>query len=135
MTLREQLTRDEGLRLRPYRDTTGHLTIGVGRNLDRGISVAEAGVLLDDDVADVTAALEKFSWYVALDDVRKWTITNMAFNLGVAGVLKFTVMVAAVKRSDWAAAADAMLASRWRKQVGRRAERLARQMREGRELL
>jgi len=32
--LTEQLTRHEGLRLKPYVDTVGKLTIGCGRNLD-----------------------------------------------------------------------------------------------------
>ena len=46
MTLKEQLIRDEGTRLKPYTDTTGHLTIGFGRNLSQvGISLAEAEYL------------------------------------------------------------------------------------------
>jgi len=32
--IKEQLVRYEGLRLKPYRCTTGKLTIGIGRNLD-----------------------------------------------------------------------------------------------------
>jgi hypothetical protein len=32
--LRKELVRDEGLRLRPYRDSVGKLSIGIGRNLD-----------------------------------------------------------------------------------------------------
>ena len=49
--LKAQLTRHEGLRLKPYRDTLGHLTIGVGRNLSEvGISEAEAIALLDADI-------------------------------------------------------------------------------------
>ena len=46
MDIYEQLIRDEGLRLFPYTDTVGKLTIGVGRNLtDAGISADEAEVL------------------------------------------------------------------------------------------
>ena len=30
----DQLKRDEGLRLTPYQDSVGKLTIGYGRNLD-----------------------------------------------------------------------------------------------------
>ena len=32
--LRALLRHHEGLRLKPYADTTGHWTIGVGRNLE-----------------------------------------------------------------------------------------------------
>lgn len=36
--LERELTRDEGLRLKPYHDSVGKLTIGIGRNLgDNGI--------------------------------------------------------------------------------------------------
>ena len=33
MDLVQQLTRDEGIRNKPYVDTVGKVTIGVGRNL------------------------------------------------------------------------------------------------------
>ena len=61
--LRDQLIIDEGLRLRPYRDSVGKLTIGVGRNLDDvGISNDEAMVLLDHDIEiTITLTLESAS--------------------------------------------------------------------------
>src|SRR3972149_7178326 len=85
--LKSMLMRDEGLRLKPYTDSTGHLTIGFGRNLSQvGISLAEAEALLDHDIArtmaDVQAALP---WTVGLDDVRRSILINMAFNLGIGG--------------------------------------------------
>lgn len=53
MTLIDQLVRDEGLRLHPYIDSVGKLTIGVGRNLtDMGISQAETEMLLSNDIAN-----------------------------------------------------------------------------------
>jgi GH24 family phage-related lysozyme (muramidase) len=33
MALREQLKREEGLRLKPYKDTLGHWTIGYGHKM------------------------------------------------------------------------------------------------------
>ncbi len=49
-----ELERDEGLRLKPYRDTVGKQTIGVGHNLDaKPISERAASCILEDDVADV----------------------------------------------------------------------------------
>lgn len=56
--LKAQLVIDEGLRLRPYRDSVGKLTIGCGRNLDDvGITAAEAMMLLDNDVSRVEREL------------------------------------------------------------------------------
>ena len=50
--LRRDVMAAEGLRLKPYRDTVGKLTIGWGRNLeDNGITKLEAEVLLDHDLA------------------------------------------------------------------------------------
>ena len=47
------------MRLTPYRDTVGKLTIGVGRNLDDvGITDAEARFLLENDIARTVADLE-----------------------------------------------------------------------------
>lgn len=130
MTLRGQLVRDEGRRLYPYRDAVGKLTIGVGRNLDDvGISTAEADVLLDSDIARATAdVLGRVPWAARLDEVRRAALVNMAFNLGIGGLLKFKVALAAMERGAWAEAAVAMLDSRWAIQVGERARRLADQI-------
>ncbi len=55
----------------------------------------------------------------------------MAFNLGMAGLLKFQKMITAIGCMDYGGAADEMLDSRWARQVGRRAQRLAEMMRTG----
>ena len=57
-TVIESLIRDEGLELKPYRDSVGKLTIGIGRNLDdKGISESEARMLLANDVDDAWRGL------------------------------------------------------------------------------
>ncbi|SDE20618.1 glycoside hydrolase family protein [Desulfuromonas thiophila] len=130
--LEKQLIEDEELALKPYRCPAGKLTIGVGRNIeDVGITKEEALVLLRNDVARCRAALAVLPWFPALDPVRQDVLTNMCFNLGFAGLLKFRRMLAAVATGDYALAAREMLDSRWAKQVGRRALRLAKRMRGG----
>ena len=133
LDLKIELTRDEGLRLKPYRDTVGKLTIGIGRNLDDvGISQDEAMHLLDNDIARTTAALDKaIPWWRSLNDVRQRVVVNMAFNLGVAGLLGFKNTLAAMKAGRYADAAGGMLASKWATQVGERAKRLADMMAKG----
>lgn len=132
-TLIKELTRDEGLRLKPYRCTAGKLTIGVGRNLDDvGISPGEAEILLRNDIARAEADLDKaLPWWRSLDEVRQRVIVNMAFNLGVPGLLKFKRTLRHVQAKEWLQAANAMLDSKWAKQVGPRAIRLATLMRDG----
>lgn len=127
----EQLLVDEGLRLKPYRCTAGRLTIGVGRNLeDRGVSEAEALLLLDNDIADCWDRLAvRQPWVLAAPEAVQEVLVNMAFNLGVAGLLGFKETLALMKTEKYAEAARAMLASKWARQVGKRAERLAGQVR------
>ena len=63
--------------------------------------------------------------------VRAEVLINMAFNMGVPGLLKFRRVLDAVRADDYEAAASHMLDSRWASQVRRRAVELARQMRLG----
>ncbi|MCR4342141.1 MAG: glycoside hydrolase family protein [Gemmatimonadaceae bacterium] len=131
--LREELRRDEGVKLRPYVDTTGHVTIGCGRNLtDVGISLEEAELLLENDMRRVDAALvEAMPWVETLDPVRKRVVQNMCFNLGLSGLMGFRVMLHHLRAGDYDGAANAMADSKWTEQVGRRAQRLIVMMRTG----
>lgn len=137
LALKTALLRDEGLRLKPYKDTVGKLTIGVGRNLDdRGISNDEARYLLDNDIDSVEKQLRvAFPHYVKLDDARQEVLLNMAFNMGVGnavkGLMSFIHTLAAIESGDYELAARRMLKSLWATQVGDRAKRLAEQMRTG----
>ncbi len=131
-SIEDQLILHEGLRLKPYRCTAGKLTIGVGRNLeDKGISHDEAMMLLRNDIAEVTAQLERFDWFRALGPVRRKVLIDMCFNLGMAGLMGFKQMIEALKRADYERAADEMVSSKWYRQVGERGRRLERMMRTG----
>lgn len=124
--LERELIRDEGLRLKPYLDSVGKLTIGVGRNLaDNGISEAEALVMLRNDIANSQQELERFGWFRQLDSRRKDAILNMHFNLGLPRLLSFKKMIAALEQGKWDKAADEALNSRWAEQVGERAVRIS----------
>lgn len=127
------LIRDEGIRLKPYRDTVGKLTIGVGRNLDdNGISMGEAMTMLYNDVAAVESEVRTaFPWFTELSPGRQRVIINMCFNLGLPKLLGFRNTLAAIERGDYAAAAAGMLDSKWASQVGDRAKRLANLMEQG----
>lgn len=133
-TIEEQLILHEGMRLKPYRCPAGKLTIGVGRNLEaKGLTKEEALILLRNDIAETTNQLQTYAWYARLDPIRQKVLVDMAYNLGVGGLLKFRKMIAALERGDYEGAADQMLDSRWAEQVGMRATRLAEMMRSGRD--
>ena len=127
-----QLKRHEAVELKPYKCTSGKLTIGVGRNLeDIGITEQEAELLLLNDIGRVEQELVNDQWYMDLDPVRKAVIENMSFNLGYPSLKKFQKMIAHISEGNFELASKEMLNSRWSKQVGQRSIELAEQMRTG----
>lgn len=132
-TLLADLRRDEGVRAKPYRDSVGKLTIGVGRNLDDvGLRPDEIDYLLANDVKAAADQLDaRLPWWRKLDDVRQDVLVNMAFNLGIDKLLTFHTTLGDIQRGDYQAASVAMLESEWAKQVHDRATRLAAMMATG----
>jgi lysozyme len=103
MTLIDQLMRDEGCRLKPYRDSVGKLTVGYGRNLDDvGISEAEAEWLLSSDIFRAEHSLEEhLPWTEQLDEVRRAALINMAFNMGIGGLMGFKNTLQAIQEARY----------------------------------
>jgi len=124
----EQLKNDEGFRERPYTDTLGNLTFGYGFTW---LSQHEAETVLRMRVAYIITQLGKIPGFSQLSPNRQKVLINMAFNLGINGVMMFRKMWQAIFRKDFDEAAKEMLASRWADQVGSRAVRLAEIMRDG----
>ena len=141
----KQLMRHEGTKRAPdgshvaYRCPAGALTIGYGHNLYANpvkglnafsvISEARARKILIADAAVFAAALDKkMPWWRRLNAPRQAVLLNMAFNMGMAGLLGFRRTLQAVREQRWKDARDGMLASKWAGQVGRRASELAEQM-------
>ena len=125
--LEEMLIKHEGLKLKPYTDTVGKMTVGVGRNLDdNGISKDEALFMLRNDIETITGELSNsFPFVDGLCVARQDALINMAFNLGMPRFKKFKRMIAALRDGDFTQAACEMLDSKWAKQVGNRAIELA----------
>lgn len=132
--LRVRLVQHESLKLSPYRDSKGFLTIGIGHNLDaKPISRRAAFVILEDDIMDAIADLDRaLPWWRQMDAIRRSILTEMCFNLGLPRLLSFRKALGAMQRQDWATAATEMLDSKWaREDVGKRANVLADIMRSG----
>lgn len=130
--LAAQLTIDEGRRARIYTDTVGKLTVGVGRNIsDRAFSEDEIDLMLNNDIKLVERSLDhSLPWWRQMNDARQNVLANMCF-MGIGTLLTFVNTLAAMKSGRYDAAADGMLKSKWAKQVGQRAVRLAEIMRKG----
>jgi lysozyme len=118
--LHRLLIRHEGFVSKPYEDTTGNITIGVGRNLDSvGLSRDEVLYLLNNDIERCDRELRhNFRWYLTLCRVRQDAIINLCFNLGITKLLTFKKALAAMEQEDFELAAEEFLDSKWAKQVG-----------------
>lgn len=136
----EQLKRHEGFRLEAYRCPAGALTVGYGHNCDVWpvaevnrvgdvVSRAKAEELLVEDVSYFAGELDKrLGWWREMSEPRQAVVLNMAFNMGVTGLLGFKRALGAMRIEDYARAGTEMLDSAWARQVRGRAAELARQM-------
>lgn len=130
LPLISELRRDEGVIPHAYQDSLGYWTIGVGHLIDKRKGGKMPDVIIDMllryDIDEKVAELnEKLPWWGFLDEPSQRVIVNMAFNLGVEGLLKFKDFMDALKDGDRDRAASEMLSSKWAEQVGARATRLA----------
>lgn len=130
--LKERIKDHEALRLDMYTDSEGILTIGYGHNLEKKpISKRAANVIFEDDFAEAKLYATKIPEYHAQCSARRAVLIEMVFNIGYAGVMKFSRMRAAMERDDFVTAASEMLDSKWAGQVGNRAIELSHIMNTG----
>lgn len=136
MNLVQQLRRDEGEVLHAYQDSLGFLTIGVGVLIDPrkggGITAEESALLLDNRLKAKDAELRaRLPWFAQLDEIRQAALLNMAYQLGVDGLMGFVKMLAALRDQRWHDAEGQALNSLWARQTPARARRIARQFATG----
>ena len=139
--LRKQLEIDEGIVNEIYNDHLGYPTFGIGHliteddpeeGLPVGTPVSEERIqqAFESDIEWVLSDCNKlYDNFDSLPEEVQQIIANMMFNLGYPRLSKFKGMKSGVLNEDWDTAADEMLDSRWARQVGARAERLADRMR------
>lgn len=131
----EDVKVDEGTILHAYVDNRGYTTIGSGILIDQrggGITDAENEMLLENRLNITISNLDlKLPWIVTKSDNIQRQITNMAYQLGVSGVLQFQNMLSYLKADNFSAAADAALDSAWAKQTPNRAQRVTNCIRQG----
>jgi lysozyme len=132
----KQIKRHEGFVSNAYKDSLGYLTIGYGRLIDKakngGITEPEAEYLLANDVNGVYEALNRsIPSFKRLNEARQGVLLNMAFQMGVHGLMQFKSTLNLIELGDYNAAADNMLKSLWASQTPNRAQEMATQMRTG----
>lgn len=132
----EQLKRDEGEVLHAYQDHLGYWTIGIGILIDKrkggGLRPEESEFIFNNRLRILNEQLDKrIPWIGKLDPVRRGVLINMAFQMGVDGLLGFKNTIKMIEHGDYQGAAKGMLNSLWARQTPARAQRLSNQMRTG----
>lgn len=132
INIKEWLIKHEGLKVKPYYDTLGNITIGVGRNLSE-INLESEIIfqMLDNDIARCKYELSKFDWYNNSRENVKACLENMCFNMGINRLLQFKNMIKALSDKNYELAAKEALNSKWATQVKGRATEIAEVMARG----
>jgi lysozyme len=124
------LRRDEGVVDKPYRDSVGKLTIGIGHNLDaEGLCAAAIAAQFDYDLK--TKAIDpldaEYPWWREEPPAVQRVLLNLMFNMGPSTLRQFkNGTLRAIKEHRYRDAAKSLLKTRYAKQVGQRAFRLAK---------
>lgn len=104
----------------------GNLTVAIGQRVDGdGIGVEQAFAMATVRVRSNQAELSRYHWYSELSFARQCAIQDMAYTMGVAGVLEFHEMMAALVARDWKRARDEVIASKWHDEAPSRAAEIA----------
>lgn len=154
--LDKQLILEEGLRLTPYKDTKGFLTVGVGRNLDanpltpteiavcgsngRAAPITHAGAMLclhNDEDRAISALNEHATWWEGLDEIRARVMAILCFNMGWRsadgkhGLSTFVHFLLDMQEGAFDLAVADLRASLWYNETGDRGPRLVGMVRSG----
>lgn len=109
-----RLLGEEGFKLLPYDDATGHpvkaplgnLSWGIGFNLMRCGSKGLFETMLRYLVGVIEAQLVTLSWYQTLPDSVQSVCQDIAFNGGVHDLMNYPHMIAAFAKGDFNTAAN-----------------------------
>ncbi len=120
LILRARIIEHEGYRQKPYKDSLGNVTIGIGHNIDaNGLTHEQIERIFEDDVQLAIRQAEELSWYRPLSPARQTVIVELIFNMGLKTLLTFNNMRASIKAGNFAEAAEHLKDSLWYRQVGR----------------
>ena len=132
--LKPDLVRDEGERHVCYRDTKGYPTWGIGHkdllaHVGQIFSSAQIDAAFNQDVATAEGGISHaLPWFKDLSSLRQDCLVNMAFNLGVHGLLEFDTFLGFMQRKKYAQATLDLRGTPWFHQVGDRANRICQQI-------
>ena len=127
-SLVERVATNEGFRSKPYQCSEGVWTIGHGLTY---LTEEESLEIMAKRITKLhLRLLESQDWYKDLPPEVQGVFTEMCFQMGVTGALKFKKAIDHMKNKEFQLAAEEMLDSKWAKQTSNRANQLADIVRE-----
>lgn len=140
MNLKESIKIHEGFRKNAYLCPTGHLTVGYGfrvADLSPDELALNAGAVqpMSKEVAEKILDIKIAKFQKQIHSALPWlrqapmdiqdALCEMAYQMGVAGLLGFKNTLAMIKEGKYSKAAENMLKSKWATQTPARAKEIA----------
>ncbi len=129
--LKKMIISNEGVRTKPYKDSLGLWTVGVGHLIGDGktlppewnkeISNEDVMRLFDDDFSKHKMAASNIPGFDKLSTGGQGALTDMTFNMGPSWFKQWPNFTKQLSMGNAQAASDNILQSKYAKQVGRRA--------------
>ena len=132
--LKGEIRREEGWRGTAYQDSLGYWTIGYGFLVDArksdALPLAVADVWLDYKLQEKISALDaQIPWWKNQPEEVQEALVNMAYQMGINGLLKFKTTLSLLEKGDREGAANSAMKSLWAKQTPERAKRVTDKIR------
>lgn len=127
--LKSELINDEGVKYSAYQDHLGYWTIGVGHLIDSreggALSKAAVDFILMEDIQEKSSQVfSRLPWVKDMPEPVQRALVNMAFQMGVDGLMGFTNTLSLIQARKFSEAADNALKSKWATQTPNRARRV-----------
>jgi len=129
--IKKMIMQHEGVRTKPYKDTKGLWTVGVGHLIgdgktlpdawNREFSMDEVMAIFDEDYKHHRQAAESIPGFNKLGSGGQGALTDLTFNMGPSWYKKWPTFQKQLSSGDIEGAASNLEGSAWYKQVGRRA--------------
>jgi len=118
-----KLVEHEGMKQSAYKDSLGFWTIGIGTLIDEKkggkLTTDECFYLCRNRINIARKELSKYKWFCQQDKVRQDALIELAFNLGVDGLLGFKKMISSLEVNSYSSASKELKDSKWATQVSK----------------
>ena len=139
--VKAMIKRHEGVRNKPYKDSLGLWTVGVGHligdgkslppDMDRVFSDDEVNTLFEEDYAVHKKAAEQIPGFNDLNATGQGALTDLTFNMGGKWYKRWPKFTKSISEGDTETAAKSLEDSKWYSQVGNRAPEIVAMVRAG----